>query len=351
MSRRTLNGAIAAAVVVIVGGGIAIYLAFFSGSQGSAVTTVTDYVGGVTSSAPQDFAAQAEGIFAKHNLNVKFVTLSGTSQAVQAVASDQSGMAFTQGDILDEMLIADKNPSAPKLIGISANEPLNPVAVMYLQGTGISQPSDLVGKTIGVPTGSLSEQYLNVWLQKEGISKDSVTIQNIGFSALNAALLQKQVDAICEFARGIASLNVAAPQQGDKIGYFLFGDYNMPSPLGAVVVQKNLVDKHPDVAKAIAEATTESLYFCATNPDKCVKDFVAANPGRDEKQTLAEWQVALKAQYGIDTSTVASMQPLALGWFDPKLVANTLPQLKDLFGVTGTYDPTTLYTNQFVTQP
>jgi NitT/TauT family transport system substrate-binding protein len=348
--RRNLNAAIAAAVVVIVVVVVAGYFAF-SGSSGSTVTTVTDYVGGVTTSAPQDFAAQAEGTFAKHNLKVKFVTLSGTSQAVQAVASDQSGLAFTQGDILDEMLIADKGTGAPALIGISANEPLNPVAVIYLQNHGITKPSDLVGKKIGVPTGSLSEQYLDVWLQKEGISTSQVTIQNIGFSALNAALLQKQVDAIAEFARGIASLDVAAPQQGDSIGSFLFGDYNMPSPLGAVVVQKSLLDKHPDVAKAIAEATTESLYFCATQPNKCITDFVNQNQGRDFNQSLAEWQVALKAQYGIDTKTVASKPPLTLGWFDPQLVANTLPQLKTLFGVTGTYDPTSLYTNQFVQQP
>jgi NitT/TauT family transport system substrate-binding protein len=313
--------------------------------------TVNDYVGGVTSSAPQDFAADAEGLFAKYNLKVNFVILEGTSQAVQAVAADRTGRAFVQGDILDEMLLADKNPSAPPLIGIAGNEPRNPVALIFLQSSGIKSPADLVGKTIGVPTGSLSEQYLNVFLEKQGIAKDKVTIQNIGFGALHPALMQKRVDAICEFARGLASLDIVAQQQGQKVGSFLFGDYHMPSPLGAVVVQKSLVDKEPVVAGAIAAALNEGLYLCVMKPEQCIKDFIAKNPGRDYDQTLAEWKVALKAQYGLDAATVQKMRPLQLGWFDPQLVAMTLPELKTMFKIDKTFDPTTLYTNRFAEHP
>jgi ABC-type nitrate/sulfonate/bicarbonate transport system substrate-binding protein len=125
----------------------------------------------------------------------------------------------------------------------------------------------------------------------------------------------------------------------------------MPSPLGAVVVQKTLVDKNPAVAKAIATASTRALYFCATKPEQCVKDFIAANPGRDYDQTLAEWQVALQAQYGLDTQKVQSMKPMSLGWFDPQLVKDTMPQLNTLFTISKTFEPTALYTNQFVEQP
>jgi ABC-type nitrate/sulfonate/bicarbonate transport system substrate-binding protein len=349
MPRALIAGIVV--VVIVFGVVLADRAGFSSPSTPGSTATVTDYVGGITSSAPQDFAGDAEGIFARHNLKVNFVTLEGTSQAVQAVASDRQGLAFTQGDILDEMLLADKNPSAPALVGIAATEPRNPVALIFLQSSGIKRPADLAGKKIGVPTGSLSEQYLDIFLQKQGIAKDKVTIQNIGFAALHPALLQRRVDAICEFARGLASLNIVARQQGQRVGSFLFGDYQMPSPLGAVVVQKSLVDKDPAVARAVATALTQALYFCAVKPEQCTKDFVAKNPGRDYDQTLAEWKIALKAQYGLDTATVQKMKPLQLGWFDPNLVASTLPELKTLFNINRTFDPTTLYTNRFVERP
>jgi NitT/TauT family transport system substrate-binding protein len=345
---RTL---VAVVVAVVVIGGVVAYRVYSNSTTLNSPVTVTEYVGGVTTSAPQDFAADAEGIFAQNGLKVNFAILEGTSQAVQATAADRSGLAFTQGDILDEMLIADKNPDAPALIGITGNEPRNPVAVVFLKSSGIEKPSDLVGKRIGVPTGSLSEQYLDIFLQKQGVSKDQVTIQNIDFSALHPALMQKQVDAVCEFARGLASLNIVAPQQNESVGSFLFGDYNLPSPLGALVVQKSLLDNNPQVAKAIATASTQALYFCATKPEQCVKDFVAENPGRDYDQTLAEWQVALKAQYGLDPQTVQGMQPLQVGWFDPDLVKNTIPDLQTLFSINKSFDPATLYTNQYVQHP
>ena len=345
MPRGLIAGIVVAVIVIGVGASP------HTGFSASSPVTVNDYVGGITSSAPQDWAADAEGIFAKHHLKVNFVILEGTSQAVQAVAADRTGHAFVQGDILDEMLLADKNPSAPALIGVAGNEPRNPVALIFLQSSGIKSPADLSGKTIGVPTGSLSEQYLDIFLQKQGIAKDKVTIQNIGFGALHPALMQKRVDAICEFARGLASLDIVAQQQGQKIGSFLFGDYHLPSPLGAVVVQKSLVDKEPAVAGAIAAALNEGLYLCVVKPEQCIKDFVAKNPGRDYDQTLAEWKVALKAQYGLDAATVAKMKPAQLGWFDLQLVASTLPELKTMFKISRTFYPTSLYTNRFAEHP
>jgi NitT/TauT family transport system substrate-binding protein len=358
MARRTLITAFISVAAVVIGGcGGSPGAGTPTGAGASAspgglteVVEVTSYVGGVTSSAPHDYAGVTEGIYAKYKLKLNFVVLAGTSQAVQAVAADRSGLAFTHGDILDEMLIADQNPDAPALIGIAAGAMRNPVGVMYLQSSGIKSPADLRGKKIGVPTGSLSEQYLDVFLAKQNIPKSAVTIVNTGFAAQQGALLTKQVDAIAAFLRAIASLEIAAPQN-DKVGSFVFGDYNLPSPLAGVTIQKSLLDKNPAVARAIALASTESLHFCAVNPEKCVEDFVAQNQGRDIPQTLAEWKVALKLQYGIETEAAKKMRPAQLGWYDAALIAKTLPELKTLFSIKKDFDPTTLYTNQFVERP
>jgi NitT/TauT family transport system substrate-binding protein len=322
-----------------------------SSNSSSPTTTVTDYVGGVTTSAPQDYAAAAEGIYAKYNLKVKFVDLSGTAEAVQAVAADKSGLAFTEGDIADEMLIAGQKSSAPPLISVAASEQLNPVALFFLQSSGIKKPSDLIGKTIGVPSGSLSEEYLVAFLRTEGIPQDKVTIENIAFTAEGAALLGNKVDAIAEFVRGLGSLSLLGKQRGEQIGTFAFGKYDIPSPLAGVVVQKSLVDKQSAVAREIAQASTEALYFCVTNEEKCIKDFVAANAGDSYTDSLAEWKDAVTDGYGLNTATVAKMKALQLGWISPALVAKTVPELVTLFGIKKQFDPTTLYTNQYMEGP
>jgi NitT/TauT family transport system substrate-binding protein len=227
----------------------------------------------------------------------------------------------------------------------------NPVAMIFLEESGISTPADLVGRTIGVPQGSLSATYLDVFLEGEGISPDDVEILNIGFAALNPALLTGQVDAIVAFARAIASVDLAAQEQGDTVGSFMFADYDIPSPLTGVVVQQRLVDEHPEVARAIAVASTRGLHFCAVNAEQCIQDFIDLNEGRDFDLTLAEWEVALEVQYGIDPEAVESADPLTIGWWDPDLIAGTIPDLRETFGVETEFDPTTLYTNDYMTQP
>jgi ABC-type nitrate/sulfonate/bicarbonate transport system substrate-binding protein len=121
--------------------------------------------------------------------------------------------------------------------------------------------------------------------------------------------------------------------------------------LTGVVVQKRLMDEHPEVARAIAVASTRGLHFCAVNAEQCIQDFVDLNEGRDFDLTLAEWEVALDVQYGIDPEAVADVDPLTLGWWDPDLIAGTIPDLRETFGVETEFDPTTLYTNDYMTQP
>jgi NitT/TauT family transport system substrate-binding protein len=316
------------------------------------VTTVTEYSGQSTTSAPQGYAAQAEGIYAKYNLKVKVVTISGaTSAEVQALAADKSGLAFAGGDIADEMLVAGKSTEAAPLVAVSADETLNPVALFFLKSSGITKPSDLIGKTIGVPAGSTSEEYLNVFLQKEGIPVNKVKIENISFAAQAAALMAGKVDANAEFVRGGGSLAILGKEHGQQIGSFAFGSYGIAAPLSATLVQKSLLTQHPDVAKDIALADAAANEFCITNPAQCMKDYVAANPGVNYTDALAEWKTNIAQGSTWNAATVAKETPAQFGYFDASLIAKTVPELESLFDIKTKFDPTTLYTNQFMEAP
>jgi NitT/TauT family transport system substrate-binding protein len=322
-----------------------------SGSS-TPVTTVTEYSGQSTTSAPQSYAAQAEGIYAKYGLKVKEVTISGaTSAEVQALAADKTGFAFTGGDIADEMLVADKSKDASPLVAVSADEMLNPVALFFLKSSGITKPSDLIGKTIGVPSGSTSEEYLDVFLAKEGIPKDKVTIQNVSFAAQAAALMSKKVDANAEFVRGGGSLAILGKEHGEQIGSFTFGSYGIAAPLSATLVQRRLVTEHPAVAKDIALADAAANKFCVTNPAQCMKDYVAANPGVDYDNALAEWKTNISKGSTWNAATAAKETPAQFGYFSADLIAKTVPELEQLFGMKTKFNPATLYTNRFMAAP
>ena len=316
------------------------------------LTTITQYGGEATTSGPEEYAAQAEGIYAKYNLKVNKVKIAGvTASQVQALAADKTGMAFAGGDLADEMLVADKSDDANPLVAVTAGETLNPVAVFFLKSSGITKPSDLVGKKIGVPNGSTSAEYLDVFLAKEGISKNQVTIENISFATQAAALMAKKVDATAQFVRAKGSLTNLGKQNNEEIGSFVFGDFGIAAPLSATLVQQRLVTEHPDVAKAIALANAEATQFCVVNPEQCMRDYVAANAGVNYDNALVEWKTNVSDGSTWDASVVAKQTPAQFGYFDADLIAKTVPELETLFSMKTKFDPTTLFTNQFMQAP
>ncbi|MGA2783984.1 MAG: ABC transporter substrate-binding protein [Candidatus Bathyarchaeia archaeon] len=313
------------------------------------VMKITNYVGGITTPAAAVYAADVEGFYLQNGISLSYVILSGTSAAVQAAAADRTGYAFTQGDIIDMVLLEAANPGQVNLLAIALLERVNPVTVVFLKSSGIMKPTDLKGKTVGVPFGSLSAKLFPAFAKATGLDPNSVNLQNIDFSALHPALLAKKVDAVIEFSRGVASATIEANKMKDDVGYFSFGDYGIPPQMGAIVVQKGLVQNHPEIARAIVNATLWGYYFAIHNPEAAIKDFLSMNPGRDYDQTLAEWKFNLKTNVGIEST--ANLKPLQMGWFDTALVSKTVDLTRSQFDVKAQIDPNSLFTNQFVEKP
>src|SRR5207249_9743593 len=102
----------------------------------------------------------------------------------------------------------------------------------------------LIGKTVGSPFGSLSFRMFSAFLTLEGISPSQITIQNIGFSALQDALLGKKVDAIVQFASASGVLQQNAAMLVGTVNFFKLSDFGLPPIGSAIVVQQALVQHH-----------------------------------------------------------------------------------------------------------
>lgn len=332
---------------------------FMSVTPSTPVTTmkqlvnVTRYVGGLTDTEAPFYSADGEGYYAQNNIQLSQVILEGTSAAVTAVAADRTGYAFSVGSIVDIVVYESQNPTATKLVSVASNGNVNPVGVLSLKSSGISKPQDLVGKTVGTPFGSLSARMFDAFLTRENLN-GKVTIQNIGFPGLAPALLSKKVDAIVQFASAYAGLNTAAASINDQVGYFFLSDYGMPSLGLGIVVQKSLIDNHPDVVKGIVNATMSGIKFCILNTPLCVADFIKVNPTFDYSSSLDDMNLEWNFTYGPpfnDPVKVQQLTPFQLAWQDPAQVAGVVQLAQQVFGATGNIDPSTVFTNQFAQQP
>ena len=107
--------------------------------------------------APVEIGA-AEGIWAKHDLEVETVIFAGDAKLQQGMVANAVDFGLGSGPAMG--FLAKGVPA--KAVGALANEPLS-MGLIVGAGPDIQKPDDLKGKKIGVTTaGSLSD-----WLVRE----------------------------------------------------------------------------------------------------------------------------------------------------------------------------------------
>jgi len=134
------------------------------------------------------------------------------------------------------------------------------------------------------------------------------------------------------------------------VSFFSLSDFGMP-PVGlGIVVQRNLVDNHPDVVQGIVNATMTGLRFCILETIPCVADFIKVNPTFDFDVSVADLHLHLNYTFGMpfsDPNKVQKLTPLQLGWRDPESAQQIIQLAGQMYQTSG-IDPNSVYTNQFV---
>jgi NitT/TauT family transport system substrate-binding protein len=138
----------------------------------------------------------------------------------------------------------------------------------------LKKVADLKGRKVGVARGGAQELLLLAELAKAGLTwsdkegKD-VQIVYLPFADLNQALLQKQLDAICQ----------SEPQSSQAInkgfGVEMLKPYDTPlgEPVRVLVMTEKLYRERPAVAQKVLECFVESTRSFIQNP-KLAEKFV-----------------------------------------------------------------------------
>jgi NitT/TauT family transport system substrate-binding protein len=139
-----------------------------------------------------------KGFFRSQGLELAYVPGAGGGDAIRNILSGQADVAFTDPSSFFAAL--DKGE---KLRAIYDIYPQNVFNVVSLKASGISQPSDLKGKRIGVYSlASGTRLNLQILLHHAGLTEADVTIVVTGL--LNfAPLMQGQVDATAATDTGL----------------------------------------------------------------------------------------------------------------------------------------------------
>lgn len=139
------------------------------------------------------YVAQEQGFFKKRGIDVEFVPTTSSGNNASALVSNSVQFA---GPTMPTLLQA--NDAGLDLVVIAAGSvyPLEADILIARQGSDIKKPTDIKGKTVGVPgLGAMLHFMLVRNLKNNGVDPASVRFVEVGFPQAADALKSGQIDA------------------------------------------------------------------------------------------------------------------------------------------------------------
>ncbi len=214
-----------------------------------------------------------------------------------------------------------------------------PVCVVALKSSGIEQPADLVGRTVGTPVLE-GASYIGwrAYADAVGIPAEEVNLQVIGYTQA-ASLTEQRVDAAICYAMNEP---VQLREAGHEVQVLYLDEYaHLPS--NGLITNEETIEKHPELVQGMVRAFLRGLKDTIADPDAAfaiTKEIVPEMGGENEP-----------LQRAVLAECVRFWQGEPLGQSDPASWQAVTDLLLRLGLLSGKVDPETMYTNRFVTEP
>ncbi|MEV4901276.1 ABC transporter substrate-binding protein [Citricoccus sp. NPDC055426] len=341
MSRKTLAAVGAASLLAITAcGGPAAEQASQeeAGSSASAGGQHQLSVAMVTSSCLGFFpvyVAQEQGFFEENGVQVDIEVVNGSSAVLQAMLSGQVDLG-TPGSI--PVVLA--NSRGEDVQYVANVNPGGNFALVTPEDSGISDASQLEGKTIGVATADGGEvSFLETILREAGLEEGSYEIMTVGEGGQAVAGFSRgDIDAYSASIDGVATLEQAGQPLQDISGNatnYLFGN--------GVAASSELIADQPEAIEAFGRAYRQATEHGLENPD----DVVAAC-GQYQPQEVEDPEYAT-ALLEASRKTVTSPDGDDFGYSNPEYWQQLIDDAVSSGEIEeGAVEADSLYTNEFV---
>ena len=232
MTRRLFNAIAAAAT-----------LGVSTGAQRRAIAATTFNFQSIWLNCPESLGyliAIDKGYYAEEGLTVNYSPGGPNLIPEGALLAGKADIALTTV-VTTAKAVAEKGAKL-KIIGTQYQK--SPAAFISLATSGISNPKDLIGKTVAVST--VASSTVQAFLKVQGIAPDQLHIVPYQFNP--TPLINGEVDAVVDFVTELPFMIEKA--SGKKVQFFLLYDHGLPLYVDLVTVSdETLKTKRPELIK------------------------------------------------------------------------------------------------------
>jgi len=283
------------------------------------------------------FVGVEKGYYKEVGIDLTILEGKGSGSTIQLIASGEDPVGLASLANLAEAVA--KGMPVKSVYAVTHD---SGYAVLSLVETGIKNPKDLIGKTVGVSPAGASRAVLPAFLKVNGIEFNQIKeVAFEGVGRMNALLMKKVDSAIGPYYEYLPILE----SKGVKVNTLKLAEWGL-SLLGfGVVVNNKLIAENPDLIKRFLQATSRSLAYAMANQDEAIKamskDYIKPEP-----QIWAyDWKLV------IETMDSKYMKGRPMGW-QPQ---EEWEQTRDFLGRyinkdIGQVPLDKFYTNDFISQ-
>ncbi|HEX6500340.1 MAG TPA: ABC transporter substrate-binding protein [Micromonosporaceae bacterium] len=207
------------------------------------------------------WVAKERGFFDAEGLNVTIQPGAAGDSNTKLLTAGKA--QFAEVDYTGALIRAANDQSDVKILAALTQTTL--IAMMSVEGRGISAPRDLAGKTLAVATGSVPKTLFPAYAQLAGFDAGSVHWLETTPQQLPALLASGKVDAIGQFVVGAPAIRAATHKEPVLLPYSKY----VTDLYGNVLVATNdLIQKDPDLVKRFTRALLNGLQYAVDHPDE-----------------------------------------------------------------------------------
>ena len=205
------------------------------------------------------YVAAEKGFYEDQNLKVNLVPFSFEEPTMDAVVE---GKAVFGVKSASEIIQARAKGLPVKAFAVIYKD--SPLCCYSLKESGITEPQDFVGKTVGLKPGQITIAY-QVMLDKLGIDRSQITEVQLGYGADD--LINGTTDVSTGFS-------INEPHQAIEAGYdvniILFADYGVKVYDDVLFATEDTINNNPELVERFLRATLEGWQYAIQNEEEAV---------------------------------------------------------------------------------
>jgi NitT/TauT family transport system substrate-binding protein len=259
------------------------------------------------------YVALHQGYFAQEGLEVKIEHGRGTTDALTKLAVGHAQFATGGLPSLFEAIAESKIP----VKAVRSFYSKQPDALFTVKGSKIKSLRDVIGAKVGTTTFTSSNTLWPVFLSKNSISPDSVTLTKFDPGAVAPMLATGRVDATINWVTQATTFGDVLKQADKELNIIPWSEFGLDGYGWSLFTSDSEIRQRPHVVKAFVKAMGRAVEFAIANPAEAGRSVNAIAHAVPVDKATAEFLTT------VDLMQNDVSKRLGMGTFDRDLLRRT----------------------------